>query len=246
MTADGHGMTRRVLASWSPAAPATSADSPSRRWPTHGVGPVVSLDVREPRDPASRGHLPHRRHPHRRRCRSGCGSTTSSAVVHLRRHRQPAAGHDGRRPCTTSRSAAPSTCWMPASRPGSEHVTVTSSGAAYGYHLANRGRLADRGRPRPGQRRVRLLAAQGRGRAAAGPLPASAPGSGQLVLRPGTILGDATANQITDLFEKPVVLGLRTPTSRSCSSGTATSPRSSPGASSTASPACSTSPATAS
>jgi UDP-glucose 4-epimerase len=31
----------------------------------------------------------------------------------------------------------------------------------------------------------------------------------QLILRPGTILGATTNNQITDLFDRPIILGLR-------------------------------------
>ena len=31
----------------------------------------------------------------------------------------------------------------------------------------------------------------------------------QLILRPGTILGRTTSNQITDLFDRPLILGLR-------------------------------------
>ncbi len=89
-----------------------------------------------------------------------------------------------------------------------EHVTVTSSGAAYGYHLANRGRWLTEDDPVRGSDAFaysrhkaeveRLLARYRRVH----------PELAQLVLRPGTILGAGTSNQITDLFEKPVVLGL--------------------------------------
>jgi len=89
-----------------------------------------------------------------------------------------------------------------------EHVTVTSSGAAYGYHLVNRGTWLTEDDPVRGSDEFaysrhkaeveRLLARYRRVH----------PDLGQLVLRPGTILGEQTDNQITDLFTAPVVLGL--------------------------------------
>lgn len=91
---------------------------------------------------------------------------------------------------------------------GVRHVTVTSSGAAYGYHLANRGRLLTEDDPIRGSDTFvyarhkaeveRLLARHRR----------IHPRLHQLVLRPGTILGPATSNLITALFEQPVVLGI--------------------------------------
>ncbi len=92
---------------------------------------------------------------------------------------------------------------------GVGHVTVSSSGAAYGYHLANRGHLLTEEDPVRGsdefaysrhKAEVERLLAQYR---------RVHPGLGQLVLRPGTILGEATHNQITDLFEGRAMLGLR-------------------------------------
>lgn len=92
---------------------------------------------------------------------------------------------------------------------GVSHLTVTSSGAAYGYWPSNRGRWLTEDDPVRGTDAFaysrhkaeveRLLARHRR----------LHPELGQLVLRPGTILGAGTRNQITDLFEKPVVLGLR-------------------------------------
>lgn len=91
---------------------------------------------------------------------------------------------------------------------GVEHVTVASSGAAYGYHLRNRGAWLTEDDPVRGSDEFaysrhkaeveRLLARHRR----------LHPELGQLVLRPGTILGEDTDNQITTLFELPVVLGL--------------------------------------
>lgn len=92
---------------------------------------------------------------------------------------------------------------------GVGHVTVSSSGAAYGYHLANRGRFLTEDDPVRGSAHFayskhkaeveRLLAGYRRRH----------PDLGQLVLRAGTILGEGTSNLITDLFEKRAVLGLR-------------------------------------
>ncbi|NIS30078.1 MAG: NAD-dependent epimerase/dehydratase family protein, partial [Actinobacteria bacterium] len=85
---------------------------------------------------------------------------------------------------------------------------VASSGAAYGYHETNRGRRLTEEDPVRGSTRFaysrhkaeveELLAAYRRSR----------PDLAQLVLRPGTILGEHTSNQITDLFEKSVILDL--------------------------------------
>jgi len=90
---------------------------------------------------------------------------------------------------------------------GVRHVTVTSSGAAYGYHADNPAWI-DESTPLRGnaefaysdhKRRVEELLASYRDRH---------PELGQLVLRPGTVLGAHTDNQITGLFTGPVVLGL--------------------------------------
>jgi UDP-glucose 4-epimerase len=91
---------------------------------------------------------------------------------------------------------------------GTRKLIVTSSGAAYGYHADNANYL-DEGCALRGNRvfayahhkRIveRLLALYRRQR----------PELQQLVFRIGTILGESVHNQITALFEKPVVLGLR-------------------------------------
>lgn len=91
---------------------------------------------------------------------------------------------------------------------GVGHVTVSSSGAAYGYHVSNRGRRLTEEDPVRGSHHFaysrhkaeveRLLAGYRRRH----------PRLAQLVLRAGTILGAGTSNLITDLFEKRVVLGL--------------------------------------
>jgi UDP-glucose 4-epimerase len=92
-------------------------------------------------------------------------------------------------------------------RTGVRQLVVTSSGAAYGYHADNPPRLAEddplRGNDDfPYSRHKRLveemLARYRRDH----------PELRQLVFRPGPVLGAGVANQIVDLFEKPVILGI--------------------------------------
>ena len=90
---------------------------------------------------------------------------------------------------------------------GVHHIVVTSSGAAYGYHPDNPSWIGEdhplRGNPgfayADNKRIVEEHLAIVR---------ADHPGLRQLVLRPGTILGETVDNQITALFERPVVLGI--------------------------------------
>ncbi len=90
---------------------------------------------------------------------------------------------------------------------GVEQFIVTTSGAAYGYHADNPQPLTEsaplRGNPEfaysDHKRQVEELLAEYRARH---------PALRQLVFRPGTILGEGVSNQITALFEKPVVLGV--------------------------------------
>lgn len=91
---------------------------------------------------------------------------------------------------------------------GVDKLIVTSSGAAYGYHADNPASLDEddplRGNPEfayaDHKRQVEEMLAAAR---------RDHPELAQLVFRPGTILGATTNNQITDLFDKAVVLGLR-------------------------------------
>ena len=91
---------------------------------------------------------------------------------------------------------------------GVSHLTVASSGAAYGYHPTNAGawltedarlRGHDRFAYSANKRDVEALLADAR---------RDHPSLGQLILRPGTILGATTRNQITALFDARVVLDL--------------------------------------
>lgn len=90
---------------------------------------------------------------------------------------------------------------------GVGHLTVASSGAAYGYHPDNPAWI-DEDDPLRGnvefaysdhKRIVEEMLATYRLRH---------PELRQLILRPGTILGDSVSNQITRLFDWPFVLGI--------------------------------------
>ena len=90
---------------------------------------------------------------------------------------------------------------------GVGQIVVTSSGAAYGYHADNPVPLSEtdplRGNPEfaysDHKRQVEEMLALAR---------VAHPQLHQLVFRPGAILGATTHNQITDLFEKRIVLGV--------------------------------------
>lgn len=92
---------------------------------------------------------------------------------------------------------------------GVRHLTVTSSGAAYGYYARNDGRAITEDVPVAGSPEF----AYSRHKAAVEALLAKGrrlhPEVGQLVLRPGTILGAGTDNQITALFTGRVVMTLQ-------------------------------------
>ena len=103
--------------------------------------------------------------------------------------------------------SAPGTCSSPAG-PQVERIITASSGAAYGYHADNPALLieTDPLRGNPGfayahhKRLVEEMLADWRHRH---------PELQQGIFRPGTTLGATTSNQITDLFERRFVLGLR-------------------------------------
>lgn len=91
---------------------------------------------------------------------------------------------------------------------GVKRLVVTSSGAAYGYHADNPGWI-DESQPLRGnvefaysdhKRQVEEMLAEAR---------RQHPALEQVVLRVGTILGEGTRNQITALFEKPVLIAVR-------------------------------------
>ncbi|WP_300299716.1 SDR family oxidoreductase [Ferrovibrio sp.] len=90
---------------------------------------------------------------------------------------------------------------------GVAHLVVTSSGAAYGYHADNPVPLCESDALRGNEdfayarhkRLVEELLADWR---------AKHPELKQTVFRPCTVLGPGTANQITAMFQRPLVLGL--------------------------------------
>ncbi len=142
---------------------------------------------------------------------------SSAAAVLLRRHRIDSVVHlaavvsPGRKPdrellydVEVGGTDNLLTCCLDA---GVGHIVAASSGAAYGYHADNPVPL-DEDDPIRGnetfayshhKRLVEQMLARYR---------REHPELRQLVLRPGTILGRTTRNQITALFEKRVVLGL--------------------------------------
>jgi len=91
---------------------------------------------------------------------------------------------------------------------GVRRIVVTSSGAAYGYHADNPAWIDEdqplRGNPEfayaDHKRQVEEMLAGAR---------REQPQLQQVVLRVGTILGATTSNQITALFEKPVLIAVR-------------------------------------
>ena len=90
---------------------------------------------------------------------------------------------------------------------GVEHLIITSSGAAYGYYADNPEWLSESDALRGNddfayskhKRMVEELLAKYR---------IDHPELKQLVLRPGTVLGATTNNQITKLFERPFILNV--------------------------------------
>ena len=90
---------------------------------------------------------------------------------------------------------------------GVDHLTVMSSGAAYGYHTDNPDWIDEsdplRGNPEFAYADHKRIVEEDLER-----VRREHPGLGQLVLRPGTVLGETVDNQITALFEWPVVLGI--------------------------------------
>ena len=89
-----------------------------------------------------------------------------------------------------------------------EKIIVTSSGAAYGYYADNAPLLTEddpiRGnREFPYSHHKRLVEEM------LAEYRAQYPQLKQIIFRPGTILGENVSNQITNLFEKKIVLGIK-------------------------------------
>ena len=91
---------------------------------------------------------------------------------------------------------------------GVRHLTVTSSGAAYGYHADNPAWLNE-SHPLRGNREFAYSDHKRQVEELLASYRESFPHLDQLVLRPGTVLGAATGNLITQLFQRPRVLAIR-------------------------------------
>ncbi len=91
---------------------------------------------------------------------------------------------------------------------GVTNLVLTSSGAAYGYHADNPEWLSEtspiRGNKEFAYSNHKRIVEEDLAR-----YRQEHPELRQLIFRPGTILGESVSNQITALFEKPVVLGLQ-------------------------------------
>lgn len=92
---------------------------------------------------------------------------------------------------------------------GVEHLTVMSSGAAYGYRPRNDGHRLTEDESTPGSEEFAYSRHKAKVEALVESTRRLHPGLGVLVLRPGTILGAGATNQITALFTKPVLMTLR-------------------------------------
>lgn len=172
----------------------------------HGVGPLVALDVRDPSAPVAgvtylQGDL--RDHDLAATCRAH----DVAAVVHLAAVLDPPPGMDD---ATLHAIEVGGTARVVEAcvAAGVAHLTVTSSGAAYGYTPRNRDRPLTESDPTPGHPRF----AYSRHKAEVERLVEAArrdhPELAVLLLRPGTVLGERTDNRITALFSGPVVLRL--------------------------------------
>ncbi|WXL26133.1 NAD-dependent epimerase/dehydratase family protein [Ectopseudomonas mendocina] len=91
---------------------------------------------------------------------------------------------------------------------GVEQLVVTSSGAAYGYHPDNRPWL-DEDQPLRGHEHFAYARHKREVEDMLASVRKEHPALKQLILRPGTILGERVSNQITSLFKKRAVLGIR-------------------------------------
>jgi UDP-glucose 4-epimerase len=91
---------------------------------------------------------------------------------------------------------------------GAAKIVVTSSGAAYGYHADNPP-LIDEDQPLRGNREFAYAWHKRLVEEMLAEYRAAQPRLAQVVLRVGTILGETTRNQITDLFDKPRLIALR-------------------------------------
>lgn len=91
---------------------------------------------------------------------------------------------------------------------GVRKLIITSSGAAYGYHPYN-ARMLDEGCPLRGNKEFAYALHKRLVEEMLAQYQQEHPELEQLIFRVGTILGESVSNQITALFEKPRVMGLK-------------------------------------
>jgi UDP-glucose 4-epimerase len=172
-----------------------------------GVGPLVSIDVRPPRQPLAEvtsleADL------RDQDLAATLREHAVDAVVHLAAIVDPPPGMDD---ATLHAIEVGGTRRTIAAclEAGVSHLTITSSGAAYGYTPANRGRWLVETDPTPGHPRFAYSRHKAEVERLVAEVRRDHPELGVLLLRPGTVLGEATDNQLTALFSGPAVLGLR-------------------------------------
>ncbi|WP_404340961.1 SDR family oxidoreductase [Pseudoalteromonas mariniglutinosa] len=91
---------------------------------------------------------------------------------------------------------------------GVQHITVTSSGAAYGYHSDNPAWLSEH-HPLRGNREFAYSHHKRLIEELLKQYQTQQPQLQQLILRPGTVLGKTTHNQITALFNQARVIAIK-------------------------------------
>ncbi|MFW6067008.1 MAG: SDR family oxidoreductase [Myxococcota bacterium] len=91
---------------------------------------------------------------------------------------------------------------------GAHKLVVTTSGAAYGYHADNPPWLRE-DHPLRGNERFLYSHHKKLIEEMLADCRRDHPELRQLVLRPGTVVGEGTSSPVTDLFEGPVILGIR-------------------------------------
>ncbi len=91
---------------------------------------------------------------------------------------------------------------------GVSHLVVTTSGAAYGYHPDNPMWLSEAA-PIRGHQAFDYSRNKCQVEALLADYRQNHPGLTQLVLRPGTVIGKGTHSPVTEIFEGPVIIGVR-------------------------------------
>lgn len=90
---------------------------------------------------------------------------------------------------------------------GVRKLVVTTSGAAYGYHADNAAWI-DEDDPLRGNERFPYAHHKKLVESMLADCRKEHPGLSQMVLRPGTVIGEGTRSPVTDLFDGPAVLGV--------------------------------------